>query len=67
METAGRRGVEVKFDIGCANRRFEFKKNSQLFIGMHNETFSFATMCLVIKIVRRSRSTIHKNQNQTKL
>jgi len=29
-----------------ANRRFQFHKRSQLFIGVHNETLSIAAMCV---------------------
>jgi hypothetical protein len=30
----------------AANRRFKVQKRSQAFIGMHNETFSVAAMCV---------------------
>jgi hypothetical protein len=30
--------------IARANRRFEFEKRSQLFIGVHNETLSIVAM-----------------------
>jgi hypothetical protein len=29
-----------------ANRRFEFRKRGQLFLGVHNETLSVAVMCV---------------------
>jgi hypothetical protein len=31
---------------GSTNRRFEFQKRSQLFIGAQNEAFSVAAMCV---------------------
>jgi len=29
-----------------ANRRFEFQKRSQLFVGVHNETLSISAICI---------------------
>jgi hypothetical protein len=31
---------------GRVNRRFEFDKSRQLFIGVHNETLSVVAMCV---------------------
>jgi hypothetical protein len=31
---------------GGPNRRFEFEKRSQFFVGAHNETLSVAPMCI---------------------
>jgi hypothetical protein len=46
MEATGRRGVEVKLNIGRSYRRFEFQKSRQLLIRVHNETLSVVAMCV---------------------
>jgi hypothetical protein len=33
-------------NVAATNRRFEFDKRSQLFVGVHNETFSVAAVCV---------------------
>jgi len=36
--------VRLNVPADCTNRRFQFQKRSQLFIGTHNETLSVAAM-----------------------
>jgi len=38
-------GDELRQFAATPNRRFQFQKCSQLFIGAHNETLSVAAMC----------------------
>jgi hypothetical protein len=37
--------------LSCANRRFEFYKSGQLFIGARNEALALIAMCVCIQIV----------------
>jgi hypothetical protein len=46
--------IKRQAHCGGANRRFEFQKRRQLFIGPHNETLSIAAM-------RQQRSSARSN------
>jgi len=44
--------------VGGSNRRFEFYKSRQFFVGTHNETLSVVAMCVCNKDCSPGESTV---------